>query len=303
MRRMKLLFVFLLVFAALNTGYVDAASVRGTLRTDQGAPLPLVVVIAEDQRTGHRLTTVTGSAGRYRFEDLEAGEYEFSAEIPGARLSPERHVVLNGNETTSLDWTLAPSPVSERVVVTATRSESATSTLGVSVSMIDRAWLEARRPATLTQALESVPGVSTSRSGGVGALSSLFLRGGESRFTRVMVDGVAVNEPGGYVNFATSLPLEIERVEVVRGAVSSLYGTDALAGAVQILTHRAGSDEKLAFRAEIEGGRSDTRRVSGGTTGRHGVFDWNAGLQRFSTENSSRRRWPSSLARVWPTTR
>ena len=79
-----------------------------------------------------------------------------------------------------------------------------------------------------------MPGVATSRAGGTGLQASAFIRGGESRYARVLVDGVAVNQPGGAYDFGTALPFELERVEVVRGAASSLYGSDALAGVVSL---------------------------------------------------------------------
>src|SRR3990172_3935516 len=68
--------------------------------------------------------------------------------------------------------------------------------------------------------------------------ASAFVRGGESRFACVLIDGVPVNQPGGAYDFGTALPFELERVEVVRGAASALYGTDALAGVVHIMSRR-----------------------------------------------------------------
>jgi len=74
------------------------------------------------------------------------------------------------------------------------------------------------------------------------------------------VDGVAVNQPGGLFDFGTALPLELERVEVVRGATSSLYGSDALAGAIQIVTRRAGIGEAPGLRAEADAGSFGWKR-------------------------------------------
>ena len=112
------------------------------------------------------------------------------------------------------------------------------------------------------------------------------MRGGESNFARVLVDGVPVNEPGGAFNFGSQLPLELDRVEVVRGATSSLYGTDALAGVVQLVTRQAdrrGPAERAGSRRE--GGTFAWRRFQGGTSGRHGALDWNAGVVRLDTDN------------------
>jgi vitamin B12 transporter len=127
--------------------------------------------------------------------------------------------------------------------------------------------------------------VAVARTGGLGAQGSMFVRGGESRFARILVDGVPVNAPGGSYDFGSALPFEYERVEVVRGAVSSLYGTDALAGVVQIVTRRAEAGAAPDLRASGEGGSFSTWQWSLGTAGRASRFDWSAGLLRLETDN------------------
>jgi vitamin B12 transporter len=175
--------------------------------------------------------------------------------------------------------------VREHVVVTATRSEAAQSTLGVTVSALDQERIEERAASASIEILQDLPGIATARTGGVGAQASAFVRGGESRFARILVDGVAVNEPGGAFDFGNALPLELGRVEVVRGAASSLYGTDALAGVVQVLTRRAAPGERPSLRLEADGGSFDWRRFAGATSGTSGALDWNAGLLRLDTDN------------------
>jgi vitamin B12 transporter len=100
-----------------------------------------------------------------------------------------------------------------------------------------------------------------------------------------MVDGVPVNEPGGGFDFGTLVPLEIERIEIVRGAASSLYGTDALAGVIQVVTRRAAPDEATSLRAEAEAGNMAWTRFLGATSGRSGKLDWNLAVQRLDTDN------------------
>jgi outer membrane cobalamin receptor len=177
--------------------------------------------------------------------------------------------------------------VCEQVVVAATRGEAALSTLGVSATVLDADRVAEREPSTFLQLLESVPGVAVARGGGLGLQSSAFVRGGESRFARILIDGVPVNEPGGYYNFGSVLPLELERVEVVRGAASSLYGSDALAGVIEMVTRRAGPEDSAGAHAEAEGGGFGWRRGLLGTSGRRGFVDWNLGLQRLETDNEA----------------
>src|SRR5262249_48978392 len=196
---------------------------------------------------------VTGPEGRYRVTALGAGTYTVSVPSPGFVLSPEPRVDV-GSAETSLDLVLSPAPVQEQVVVTATRNEAALSTLGVTVSTLDRERIDERAPGAFVDLLRALPGMATARAGGVGLQASTFVRGGESRFARILVDGVPVNEPGGYFDFGNLLPLELDRVEVLRGAGSSLYGTDALGGVVQLLIRRAAPGEHPEARFLAEGG-------------------------------------------------
>jgi outer membrane cobalamin receptor len=171
------------------------------------------------------------------------------------------------------------------VVVSATRGEATLSSLGVAADVLDRERIDDRAAPSLLPLLQEVPGVATARTGQTGLQASVFVRGGESRYTRVLVDGVPVNQPGGAFDFGTALPFELEQVEVVRGAASSLYGTDALAGVISLQTRRARPGGGPSLRAEGEGGSYAWQRWLGATSGASGPLDWNAGVQRLTTDN------------------
>lgn len=272
--------VLVLSLLAASPLLAQEGSLAGTVRTSDGAPLPQVVLTLAGP-SGTR-TVVTGPEGRYRASALTAGTYTVRAEAPGLVETGAREAAVAAGEA-RLDLVLAPAPVREQVLVAATRSEAAASTLGNAVSVLDRARIDERAAPTTLALLQDVPGVTTARTGGVGAQGSLFVRGGESRFARVLVDGVPVNQPGGAYDFGATVPLEYERVEVVRGSVSSLYGTDALAGVVHFVT-RAGAGAP-AVRLEGEGGSNEWWRGLAATDGRAGAFDWNGGVQRLQTDN------------------
>ena len=223
----------------------------------------------------------TGPDGRYRVDALAGGEYRVHVDAPGLTLDGDTRVNVQGD--TRLDLLLKPAPVSERIVVSATRGEAAGSALGVSVTALDRERILEREPSSFVDLLRDVPGMSVASSGAIGSITSAFVRGGESSFARVMIDGVPVNEPGGYYNFASQFPLELGRVEVVRGATSSLYGTDALAGVIHLVTRQAA--EKLSGSAEAEAGEFSWARAKGSLAGRSGKLDWNAGLVYLNTDN------------------
>jgi vitamin B12 transporter len=126
-----------------------------------------------------------------------------------------------------------------RVVITATRVSEPLGAGLVGTTVIDRAMLERTGVRDAAEALRLVPGVSIARSGGPGAQTSIFLRGGENDYVRVLVDGVPVNDPGGAVDLGWLSLDDIDRIEVVRGPTSVLYGTDAVNGVVQLFTRRA----------------------------------------------------------------
>jgi vitamin B12 transporter len=135
------------------------------------------------------------------------------------------------------------------IQVTATRAVAPVSRVPAAVTVITGDELRARGVNYLLDALRDVPTASVVQTGSYGAVTSLFLRGGESDYTKVLVDGVTVNSPGGAVNFA-ALPLDdIDRIEIMRGPAGVLYGADAMSGVIQVFTRRGGT----ATMAQVEG--------------------------------------------------
>ncbi len=248
--------------------------------------LPHVAVLLRGPAGSTRLAT--GPDGRFRVDHLAAGEYAATVDAPGLLLVGSAQASVGagaGAAPAELDLVLKPAPVREHVVVSATRSEATLSTVGAAVEVLDHERIEERAASSLLELVQELPGVASARAGGTGLQGSVFIRGGESRFARVLVDGVAVNQPGGAFDFGTALPFEVERVELMRGAASSLYGSDALAGVVSLTTRRAG-DGGPSLRVEADGGSFDWRRLAATTMGRRGAFDWNLGTQRLTTDNA-----------------
>jgi vitamin B12 transporter len=138
------------------------------------------------------------------------------------------------------DSTLLP-----RVVVTATRVDEPLGTGLSAVSVLAGDDLRRAGVRSVADALRLVPGAAIVQSGGPGAQTSLFLRGGESDYVRVLIDGVPANDPGGAFDLANLTLDNVDRIEVVRGPASVLYGTDAVAGVVQVFT-RSGADRTHA---------------------------------------------------------
>lgn len=161
---------------------------------------------------------------------------------------------------------------SDTIIVTATRTEIHVDDATVPVTVITREDIELSLATDLAELLRFEAGIDIGRNGGPGQSTSIFMRGTESNHTLVLVDGVRVN-PGtlGGAAIQHIAPEMIERVEVVKGARSALFGTDAIGGVINIITRRA---QYAYVEAGIGGGSFDTRSgyVSGGNKGDHGDF-------------------------------
>lgn len=151
------------------------------------------------------------------------------------------------------------------VVTTATRLVPATGTVTNSHTVLTGAELRERGIVLLVDALRDVPGVALVQTGSYGAAASLFLRGGESDYVKVLVDGVPMNAPGGAFNLANLTTDNLDRIEIIRGPASVLYGADAMAGVIQVFTRRGTGP--LAHAVSLEAGGLGARRVSGSVTG------------------------------------
>jgi outer membrane cobalamin receptor len=274
--------ILLLLFVSAVAANADAQStLTGAVRTKDGLGVPQLVVTASAGGRSSRATT--GPEGRYRLEGLAPGEYQVTVEAPGFVQATDARLSMSGD--TRKDLVLEPAPVREQVVVTATRGEAAQSSLGVSVTAFDAERIAEREPSSFIDVLRDAPGTAVARNGAIGHIASSFVRGGESNAALVLIDGIPANEPGGAYNYGSQFPLELSRVEVLRGAASSLYGTDALAGAIQLVTRRAAAGERPSASAEAEGGDFGFFRGRGATAGRGGAFDWNVGLLYLETDN------------------
>ena len=123
--------------------------------------------------------------------------------------------------------------IRESVVVTATGRDMPESKGGATIAVLNRDEIERRHALSTIDLLRTIPGVVAVRSGGVGNLTGVFVRGGESTYNKVLLDGMPLNEPGGAFNFASLSPENIDRIEVLRGAHSGLFGSDAMASVIQ----------------------------------------------------------------------
>lgn len=166
------------------------------------------------------------------------------------------------------------------IVVTATRVPVAAVTAATTV--ISSADLQGLGITHLHDALSAVAGVSLVQTGSFGGTASLYLRGGESGYTRVLLDGVALNQPGGAIDFGALTVADVDRIEIVRGPASVLYGSDAVTGVIQIFTRRGAGPARLAIEASA--GTYRTGAMTASLTGGGPGASYGVHLSRYQTD-------------------
>jgi len=277
MRPARLL--FLLLIASLNLA-AHAADLNVTVLDPRSAVVAGAQValypVNSSQPLGFQNSSAEGTAV---FSGLEPGEYRVEVLAPG--FAPAKVAVQIPSET-SLEVRLTVAGPEQTVVVTATRTPVPAEESGASVTLLDQTTLETMQPIAANDALRFLPGAVVNTAGQRGGLASLFVRGGDSTYNKVIVDGVAVNEPGGTFDFGT-LPLdEADRLEFMRGAQSTLYGSDAMTSVVQVWT-RTGSTRVPELRFGADGGTFGTANGYAALSGARGIFDYNLFGDQFNT--------------------
>lgn len=176
----------------------------------------------------------------------------------------------------------------EKMVVTATRTETELREVGSSITVITAEEIESRQIVSVADVLRGVPGLDVRRTGGAGQQTSVFIRGANSDQTLVLIDGIEMNDPsnpGGSFDFADLMADNIERIEILRGPQSTLYGSDAIGGVINILTKKGKGKPRFYLRGE--GGSFDTFKAGGGVSGTLDAFSYNVSASRLETEGFS----------------
>ena len=195
--------------------------------------------------------------------------------------------------------TLAP------VTVTATRLPVERQGVPASMTVLSGRDLRARGITRLADALRDVPGASIVQSGSFGSQTAIFVRGGESDYTKVLIDGVPVNDAGGAVDLAHISVADVERIEIVRGPASVLWGSDAVTGVIQIFTHRVSDRSRVDLSAR--GGTYGTRDASGAVSITKGSTSLSGSIASQRTDgvldfnNGYRNRHVGAAVRTEPT--
>ena len=169
----------------------------------------------------------------------------------------------------------APAVVLPDMVVSATRVPTPEDQLGSSVTVITSQEIEQKQERTLPEVLQDVPGLNVVQNGSPGGTTSVFIRGTNSNHTKVLIDGIDVSDPSspnGAFDFSQILSSDIERIEILRGPQSGLYGSDAIGGVINIITKKGSGPAQ--FHASVEGGSFGTFNQTGGVSGSVSRFNY-----------------------------
>ncbi len=278
--------LYLLIFSA-TTFAQSGASLSGKIKDTQGANISgASVTIYSRSGFDTKFTTVTNAQGEYKFEHLANGDYLIEVSAKGfARVTAQE---IKINNTITQDIILDVEGVKEEVVVTASSTAQSVDEVSKEINVINSDEIENRDEYTIADAIRTVPGLRVQQSGGAGRVTTIKTRGLRNADTAILIDGQRFRDVAGINGDATSFVTDlivtnVDRIEVLRGSGSSLYGTNAIGGAVNIVTDEGGGKTRgsllieggslyfLRGRAQITGGAADNRIV------------YSAGISHFNT--------------------
>jgi vitamin B12 transporter len=275
--RSCLLAAFLAATAFGQTG----ASIGGRVTDPQQSGIPRAIVTLYARDTGTRTTAKADAQGTYRFTRLAPGDYLIEAAAPGFARAIAPAVVVGRDAGVALDLSLPLAGVTQQVVVTASGSPQPVDEVSKAITTIDRQEVERRDEYAIAEALRTVPGLRVQQLGGPGAFTSIKTRGLRNEDTAVLFDGLrfrdAAAPQGDASGFLEDLIFtDTDRIEVLRGSGSSLYGTNAIGGVVNIVTDEGGGPARGSLL--LEGGSLGLVRGRAHVAGGFHQLDYSAGL-------------------------
>jgi iron complex outermembrane receptor protein/vitamin B12 transporter len=258
----------------------QTGSVRGTVVDSQGAVVSgaNVRLLQDNEQVAQ---APSDARGEFRFESLPEGRYQIEVTAAGFETRVTDPTFVGAPV---LRVALSIGPLRQDVVVTAAATELPESQVGAAVTLIDSPTLQALGKVDVLEPLRTVPGVQVIQTGSRGGSTSLFVRGGDSDFNKILVDGVPANDIGGSFDFAQLATAGVESIEVLREANSVLYGSDALSGVVNITTRR-GRTRIPEGSYSIDGGNLNTLRNAAAIGGVARRFDYFSEISHFRTDN------------------
>ncbi len=247
-KRMLIVLAFVLAQSVLALAQATGSSnaiITGHVKDPQGASLPGATVRIYAGEHAFTLSTTTDSTGIYRFERLAPGEYLVEAEAEGFALTSAQRVVVERGQAATFDIPLELSGVRTTVVVTASDTPQSVDEVSKAITVVERQEIDERDESAIAESLRTVPGLRVQQLGGPGSFTSIKTRGLRNEDTAVLIDGLrfrdAASTQGDASGFLEDLIVtDVSRVEVLRGSGSSLYGSNAIGGVINLVTDEGG---------------------------------------------------------------
>ena len=277
------LFIVIVAGAGPAVAGADRGSITGTVVDPLGAAITgaAVVLVHDGDQVSH---AATDERGVFLFADVPPGRYQIRVVAPGFETRTTEASFIAAGAHAAVDVLLSIGPLQQEVVVTASASALPQSQLGAAVTVVDRVTLQGLAKADVLEAVRLVPGVQVVQTGQRGGTTSVFVRGGNANFNKVLIDGVPADDIGGAFDFATLATTGVDRVEILRDPNSVLYGTDALSSVISISTRR-GTTRIPELGFALDGGTFGTSRQTMSLGGASGRFDYFSEFAHFGTQN------------------
>ena len=272
--------ISLALFSSLLSVACLAADVSIHITDPDSRPVSGARIAIYKAETNHFVATVdSDAAGKATVKSVTPGSYRVDVQAPGfARKTTTTQL---GNES-QLDLQLTVASQPETVIVTGAEVPVTTNETGAPTDIVTDIELINRQPVSAADAIRFLPGAVVAATGRRGAITSLFVRGGDSRYNKVIIDGVPVNDPGGTFDFGVVPTVELERIEFLRGPGSVIYGSEAMTSTIQVFSS-TGHTRTPELRLGADGGTYETAHGFGSLAGVYKRFDYNLFGDQFHT--------------------
>jgi iron complex outermembrane receptor protein len=270
-----------LILLSVSLGQSNV-SLHGEVRDEHGAGISNAEVRLR-ARTGEQLNTATDDRGIFEFRNLRPGQYLVEIKKLGFASLASDEIIIERGQTRSLEFALKVAGISENIVVTASGTAQRADEVSKVVTLLDSQQIDQKRELGLAEALRGIPGVRVQQQGSPGALTSIRLRGQRQFDTAILLDGLRVRDASDTGGSAAALTADLvtpatDRVEILRGADSSIYGTNAIGGVVNLVPDSAQPGLHFEIGAEAGGLRTFRERLK--MSGGKDRFGFTFGLTR-----------------------
>jgi iron complex outermembrane receptor protein len=279
--------ILIVLTISLNVFAQDKGVISGAVTDENGAKIAGAHVLLTST-AGVQLNTTTDQNGSFEFKDVPSGSYFIEVKGNGFSSFTSAEIRFSRGEKKDVPVQLRIESINASVVITATGTPQRADEVSKVVSSLDSQVIEAKHELSLTEALRGTPGVRVQQQGSPGALTTLRLRGQRNFDTALLLDGLRVRDAGDINGSALSLlsdlvPVTLDRVEVLRGAGSSIYGTHAIGGVVNMIPESGYSGFHLS--AGFDGGSLATYRERLEASGGGELFGFALGVNRVDVRN------------------